>query len=301
MAPAGAGFRFACESGSGAVLILKDDMQREDLIKGKQINDYIRAHVESWYNFAETLDLADELRQQDLMLVTGRSTTTQWAVAAFTQKKKECAIEFHTGYGGAGAHFALAGSWANANSAEHRFGPMPARNTAQPLSSVPGDAGPSALYRTGTYLPGQTVFLRGFHVRMRLFGAPPKIWAAAEPRNNNYDPSHDYTEAEFGQSTSRLFEGTSLASESSSATDYGTESSQEDEQTVVCFTSIPERYCLSYAVKVEGTSKHSSRLYHERKIVKVHYLSKSRPSFFISFPTRGLPLQAMTTYILFLK
>ena len=70
-------------------------MHGGDLMRATEVKKYIREHVDSWYDFVKTLGLSDELGGQDLLLVTGRSTMSNWAVAAFKQKKMECGIEFH--------------------------------------------------------------------------------------------------------------------------------------------------------------------------------------------------------------
>lgn len=44
-------------------MVLKDNMQRADLMRGKRLKEYIRDHVESWYPLVELLDLSDELGQ----------------------------------------------------------------------------------------------------------------------------------------------------------------------------------------------------------------------------------------------
>lgn len=112
----------------------------------------------------------------------------QWAVASFTQKKRECSIELHAGLGVAGSGFVLSGSWANANSVEHRSGPhLPSLPTGQPSDHD------MELNLDGAQSPpcNQTVFLRELCVHVRSFGAAPKIKAAAMPRRDNPSPEHD--------------------------------------------------------------------------------------------------------------
>lgn len=65
---AGGGFRFACKSGAGGVLVLKDNMHGERMICARQVKQYVRRHVESWYIFLDRLGLRDELGQQDILL-----------------------------------------------------------------------------------------------------------------------------------------------------------------------------------------------------------------------------------------
>lgn len=207
-------------------------MKREDILRGPRLNCYISAHVESWYAFASMTDI--DLDGQDLMLVTGRDTTRQWAVAAFTQKKKECAIEFHAGFPGVSAHGLLAGSWANVNSVEHRSGPkhqLPSTTVAS-IEPTIGDLSleSSAHASAASSSHDQTVFLRGVYVRPRRFGAPPKIKAAAEPRFDNSDSDTDDGESTSSCNSSLFLEDDCLSIHS--VTDHG-ESSDLDNDLVV--------------------------------------------------------------------
>lgn len=212
-------------------------MHGEDLMRGSKIREYIRAHVDSWYAFVDTLELIDELGGQDLLLVTGRSTTSKWSVAAFTQKKVECGIEFHVGFGGAGAHLALAGVWANASSVEHRSGPSrpapPQSFMADSVQSAQPSGSTSSSLDTAVLPPSdQTVFLRGLCVRTRSFGVPPKIKAAAQPRDNNNGSSREESDSMSSPGASSLHGD--QASDGSSITDYGEDSDMDEGHTMVC-------------------------------------------------------------------
>ena len=55
---------------------------REDVIRTKVFEDYIRDHVVSWFNWAQKNKLGVE-RMEDLILVTGCTLVTSWAAAAF--------------------------------------------------------------------------------------------------------------------------------------------------------------------------------------------------------------------------
>lgn len=176
----GGGFRFACETGAGAVLVLKDHMHGERMICSRQVKEYVRKHVESWYIFLDRLGLRDELGQQDILMVTGRSITSDWGVAAFTQKRNECSIDFHTGLGTSSAHLALGGSWANAHAVEHRSGPV----TGIDIPQLPIVDRSTHSSRTP-----QVVFVRGLYARVRNFRLPIKIKAAAEPQDDDHNSS----------------------------------------------------------------------------------------------------------------
>lgn len=66
----------------GAVLTLPHDGQREDVIRTKIFEDYIRDHVESWFSFARRHKV-DVKRMEDLILVTGCTLVTSWGITAF--------------------------------------------------------------------------------------------------------------------------------------------------------------------------------------------------------------------------
>jgi hypothetical protein len=72
---------YRCKRG-GAVLTLPHDGQREDVIRTKVFEDYIRDHVESWFAFARRHEL-DVERMEDLILVTGFTLVSSWGITAF--------------------------------------------------------------------------------------------------------------------------------------------------------------------------------------------------------------------------
>ena len=261
----GAGFRFACETGSGGVLILKDVMKREDILAGPHLKDYVVTYHESWYAFASFKGI--DLGGQDLMLVTGQDTTSSWAVAAFTQKKKECAIEFHVGYGGAAAHIALAGSWANINSVEHRSGPKLDHPSAGPtpgsLLIADAVAQPSSQSGEGVHSPRQSVFLRGIHFRMRRFGVAFKMKAAAEPRDDDVDSNEDDRDLICPSSGSSLDGGCSLAS---SMTDQDQQSDLDEEDSVYESSFMPFIFLSPHKSLQKTSPKRSSRLHYGCKL-----------------------------------
>jgi hypothetical protein len=55
---------------------------REDVIRTKAFEDYIRDNVVSWFTWAQNNKLGVE-RMEDLILVTGCTLVTSWAAAAF--------------------------------------------------------------------------------------------------------------------------------------------------------------------------------------------------------------------------
>ena len=77
------GQTYTCRARShGALLSLPHGGYREDVIRTKAFEDYIRDNVVSWFTWAQNNKLGVE-RMEDLILVTGCTLVTSWAAAAF--------------------------------------------------------------------------------------------------------------------------------------------------------------------------------------------------------------------------
>ena len=78
----GAGASFKCKGrNKGAFLSLPFNCHREDAIRTKAFETYVRKHCDSWLEFAAINDL--DARLEDIILVTGRDLTSSWAMATF--------------------------------------------------------------------------------------------------------------------------------------------------------------------------------------------------------------------------
>jgi hypothetical protein len=75
----------------GALLSLPNGGHREDVIRTKVFEDYIRDHVDRWFNWAQNSKLGVE-RMEDLILVSGRTLVTSWAAAAFVDNTFEAEV-----------------------------------------------------------------------------------------------------------------------------------------------------------------------------------------------------------------
>jgi hypothetical protein len=64
---------------------------RQDIIRKKAFEDYIRDHVASWFAWTQDNKLGVE-RIEDLILVSGCTLATSWAVAAFVDNTMEAEI-----------------------------------------------------------------------------------------------------------------------------------------------------------------------------------------------------------------
>ena len=82
---------FRCRKKLGAFLSLPFDGYREDVIRTKGFEDYIRDHCKSWFAFAQRNRL-DVQRMEDIVLVTGCTLVTAWAAAVFVDSNLDSDI-----------------------------------------------------------------------------------------------------------------------------------------------------------------------------------------------------------------
>ena len=93
------GFTYKC-SGQGAFLHLPHDGHRQDVIRTKVFEDYIRDNVFTWFTWAQRKGLGVE-RMEDLILVTGCTLVTSWAATAFVDHRDaEISLAIHPLRGG---------------------------------------------------------------------------------------------------------------------------------------------------------------------------------------------------------
>ena len=64
---------------------------REDVIRTKVFEDYIRDHVVIWFNWAQKNKVGIE-RMEDLILVSGCTLVASWAAATFVENNTEAEI-----------------------------------------------------------------------------------------------------------------------------------------------------------------------------------------------------------------
>ncbi|KAH9057207.1 hypothetical protein EDB87DRAFT_1565573 [Lactarius vividus] len=73
---------FRCSrNNKGAFLSLPLNGVREDAIRTKAFETYIRKHCDSWLEFASVNEI--DVRLEDIIFVTGCDLTSSWAMAAF--------------------------------------------------------------------------------------------------------------------------------------------------------------------------------------------------------------------------
>ena len=84
------GVTYKCR-GRGALLSLPNGGRREDAIRTKAFEDYIRDHIVVWFTWAQNRKLGVE-RLEDLILVSGRTLVSSWAAAVFVDSNAEAEI-----------------------------------------------------------------------------------------------------------------------------------------------------------------------------------------------------------------
>lgn len=74
---------FRCRRGKGAFLSLPFNAYREDAIRTKVFETYIRRHCDSWLELA--IIGGYDVKLEDIIFVTGCDLTSSWAMATFMQ------------------------------------------------------------------------------------------------------------------------------------------------------------------------------------------------------------------------
>ena len=75
----------------GALLSVPNDGVHRDTIRTKNFEDYIRNHVDTWFNWAQNNDYGVECIE-NLILVTGCTMVTSWAAAVCVDNTLEAEI-----------------------------------------------------------------------------------------------------------------------------------------------------------------------------------------------------------------
>lgn len=153
-------------------------------------------HYRSWVHFARE-NLGRDVHVRDLVLVTGRDLTKQWATATFLEKAKDAGISFQVGDGFGSllgqAGLSLWGSWSSNTLVPHRSGPVavvpPEEVVSSQLRIEGSNDQPVSPSVSNKY--NQCVFLRGFRVRERTRLFPRVIKAAAEGEGGEDPNDHD--------------------------------------------------------------------------------------------------------------
>ena len=86
---------YTCKRNVGAFLNIPHDGHREDVIRTKMFEDFIRDNIDSWFTYARLQGLGVQ-RMEDIILVTGCSLVTSWAAGAFPDKTTDARISLVT-------------------------------------------------------------------------------------------------------------------------------------------------------------------------------------------------------------
>lgn len=186
--PIGAGFRFTSSNKLGAVLVLKRGATCEDIYDCRRFRDYIEAHIDSWYDFADHLGYGP-VPEGSIFMVRGCDKAAEWALAAFQNKTGGAELFFNGAYvmNPAGVRVSVQGSWGHYTSGQHRCGPLADFG----LASLPSMER-SHLTGADSALPfNQPVFLRIWRVRRGPIKLLSRVKAAAEPQDDNADSDQE--------------------------------------------------------------------------------------------------------------
>ena len=142
--------------------------------------DYIRDHVDRWFNWAQNNKLAVE-HMEDLILISGCTMVTSWAAAAFLDNTLDAEISLASGLlSNIGASFVWGNICGPVSYHNSRFDPVRcpdyciARHVLTLLSLLDGKQNPPTM-------ADQCVFIRGFRAK-RILSWTRRIRAAAEFR-----------------------------------------------------------------------------------------------------------------------
>ena len=108
----------------GALLSLPNGGRRLDVIRTKVFQDYIRNHVDGWFNWAQNNGLGVE-RMEDLILVSGCTLVTSWAAAACVDNTFGAEISLGSGLvSNVGASFVWSNVRGHVSHHNSRFDPV---------------------------------------------------------------------------------------------------------------------------------------------------------------------------------
>ncbi|KAI0285674.1 hypothetical protein BC826DRAFT_112948 [Russula brevipes] len=156
------GLTYECP-GIGALLSLPVEAVREDVLRTKVFEDYIRDNVASWFAWSQKNRLGVE-RMEDLILVTGCTLANSWAAVAFCDPTAKSKVSLSAqSHDDGRASF----TWRNIHGSVIHRSSRRDLTTPQPA-------------------PNQCVFIKGFRAKRAWFRTRP-IRAAAEPLPDDPD------------------------------------------------------------------------------------------------------------------
>ncbi|KAI9063866.1 hypothetical protein FKP32DRAFT_1592106 [Trametes sanguinea] len=177
------GVRFKFSEDQGAVLVLKSPGNRETLHPCRDLVQYIVQNHPAWYSFATDVCRLD-VAESDIIFVAGFIKTAEWALAAATQRARECELTFGGNVGPlTSATFSISSRREAAMSVEHRTGPH--RMDSESRAS------------DDEVVSDQCVFLHYYKFKRRKILSPKVIRAAGGPARS---PSSEPPDSPSGSS-----------------------------------------------------------------------------------------------------
>ncbi|KAI0718550.1 hypothetical protein C8T65DRAFT_79939 [Cerioporus squamosus] len=174
-ASAAATLRYQCTQTSGALLLLKENAHKWFLDCDRYIKAYMSKHIEQWHEFA-TIRLGIDVKQEDVIFVSGCTKTSVWAEAAFhgTSSKGELVISGGWPVPAVSGDFRVSLSRSADASVFSRIGPShraqrekPRTETVVPQSGTAADPA------------DQCIFINYHKAKQRKRWRPPKVMKAA--------------------------------------------------------------------------------------------------------------------------
>ena len=168
----------------GALLSLPNGGCRQNIIRTKAFEDYIRDHVDEWFNWARNNKLGVE-RMEDLILVSGCTMVTSWAAAVFVDNTFKTEISLASRLlSNVGASFVWGNDREHVSYHDSRFDPVRSPNQCFAQHTL------ILLLSHGKQNPptmaDQCVLIRGFRAK-RIPLWTRRIRAATEPHPDDPD------------------------------------------------------------------------------------------------------------------
>ena len=192
---AGAGIKFESTTDSGALLFLDAPAKSKDIESKRHIINYMHDNIKNWFEFANAdYSWGLELKEQDIIFVSGTTKTSRWAVAAFqgnTYKMKEGHVTGDFGpFASAGFSVKIENQILPAS--HYRHGPrQPSTIVSGGSLTYPGYSQPSL-----SHPPNQTLFVHYYKMKRRWvwpFKGPMR--AAGGPHQLPPGPDNPGTDA----------------------------------------------------------------------------------------------------------
>ncbi|EIW57161.1 uncharacterized protein TRAVEDRAFT_126211 [Trametes versicolor FP-101664 SS1] len=191
-----ASLRYKCSQQSGALLMLKQAGHATRLDCTRAIQKYMRQNLEHWHLFA-TEELGIDLRDSDLIFVSGYIKTTIWAEAAFSSSTTDGELNISAGASlpvGASGSFSVELSNCQLPLTFHRHGPSGRAMAERALGSPALTSDTSAADAFD-----QCIFLNYFRMKGRFLR---KVMRAAAGPHELPSPPPDDLPTIFGDTQS---------------------------------------------------------------------------------------------------